>query len=120
LVGLAEVFDVDVGSEAGVVGDIPAGVFGIIVDDDIVAVPVPAFDVGEVEGSYAPVEVTEPEACGASTAEPPDVRGAESGGEVSMLPGMVDVEATIIGAVVVAYPVVGRVVVWGVGMAFVV
>jgi hypothetical protein len=118
--GLAEVLDVDVGSEAGVVGEVPAGVVGVFVDDDVVTVPVPAVDVGEVEGGYAPVEAAEPEAGGAAAGEAPDVAGAEAGGEAAVLPGMVEVEAGIVGAVVVADPVVGFIVVRGVGMAFVV
>ena len=95
----------DVSAEADVVGEVPAGVVGVFVDDDVVGVPVPAIDVGEVVGGYAEVEATEPEAGGAASDETPDVGGAEAGGEVAVLPGVVEVVVGIVGAGVVADPV---------------
>jgi hypothetical protein len=78
---------VDVGSEADVVGEVPAGVVGIVVDDDVVGVPEPSVRVGEVPGGYAEVEAAEPEAGWTSSAETPDVGGAEAAGEVAVLVG---------------------------------
>ena len=94
----------DVGSEAVVVGEVPAGVVGVFVDDDVVGVPVPAVDVGEVPGGYAEVEASEPEAGGSASAEAPDVGGTEAGGEVAVLPGVVEVVVGIVAAGVVADP----------------
>jgi hypothetical protein len=108
--------DVDVGAEPGVVGEIPAGMVRIIVDDDLVRVPEPAVDIAEVVRGYAEVEASKPEAGRTSAAQTPDVGWAEAAGEMAVLPWMVEVVVGIIGACVVAYPVV-FVNVWGVRMA---
>ena len=44
---VAEIFPVDVGAESHVVGEVPAGMVGIIVDDDVVVVPEPVVGVDE-------------------------------------------------------------------------
>ena len=54
--------DVDVGAEPGVVGEVPAGVVRIFVDDDLVGVPKPAVNIAKVVRSYAEVEASKPEA----------------------------------------------------------
>jgi hypothetical protein len=82
-------------------------VVGVFVDDDVVGVPEPSVAVGEVVGGYAEVEATEPEAGWSASAETPDVRGAEAGGEMTVLPGVVEVVVGIVGAAVVADPVGG-------------
>ena len=94
----------DVGSEASVVGEVPAGVVGVFVDDDLIAGPQPAVAVGVVIGRDAEVEASEPEARWTSASEMPDVAGAEARSEVAVLPGMVEVVMRIAGAGVVAYP----------------
>jgi hypothetical protein len=116
LAALAEVLDVDVSAEAGVVGEVPAGVVRIFVDNDLVGVPEPAVDVAKVVRGYAKVEASKPEAGWATTAQTPDVGGAEAAVEVAVLPGMVEMVVGVVAAGIVAYPVV-FVDVRGVGMA---
>jgi hypothetical protein len=114
-----EILNVHVGSEAYVVGEIPARVVRIFVDDDLVGVPEPTIDIGQVVGGYAEVEAAKPEAGWAAAAQTPNMRRTKAGGEVPMLPGMVEMIVGIGGTGIVAYPVV-FIDVWGVGMAGVV
>jgi hypothetical protein len=112
---LTEILDVNVGAEPGVVGKIPARMVRIFVDNDLVGVPEPAVDIGQVVGSYAEVEASKPEAGRAAAAQTPDMRRTKAAGEVSVLPGMVEMVVGVVGAGFVAYPVV-FIDVWGVGM----
>lgn len=54
----AEVLDVDVGAQTDIVGEVPALVVGIVVDDDVVAVPEPVVAEADVVGA-TPRENTE-------------------------------------------------------------
>jgi hypothetical protein len=101
---VAQVFDVDVSAETSVVGQIPAIVVGVFVDDNVVAGPVPVRAIGQIERAYAEVEPAEPEARGATAGEMPDVAGTEAGGETAVRPGMIEMEAWIIFGVFVADP----------------
>ena len=65
-----QVLHVDVGAQSDVVGEIPARVVGIVIDDDVVAVPIPVVDVSQVKRSNAEVEAAKPEAVG----PPPPMR----------------------------------------------
>jgi hypothetical protein len=94
----------NVGTEADVVGEIPSDVVGIFVDHDIVAVPEPVTAVTDVEGSDAEIEAREPKPARAATREMPNVTAAEAPGEVSMLPGMIEVKAGVIPAIVMSDP----------------
>ncbi len=116
----AQVLYVHVGSEPLVIGQIPAGVVGILVDHDVVAVPVPAIDVGVVPGCNAPVEVIEPETVWAAAAKMPDMLRAESAGEVPVLVGSIHVVVGIVAAGIVTDPAAAIVDVGCVGMSFVV
>ena len=106
----------DVGAEPCVVSEVPAGMVRIFVDDNLVGVPEPAVDVGKVVGGYAEVEASKPEAGWAAATQTPDVGGAKAAGEVSMLPGVVEMVVGVVATSVVSYPVV-FIDVWGVGMA---
>jgi hypothetical protein len=97
---------VHIGAESRIVGEIPAFVIRIVVDDDVVVSPIPIINVGEIEGSYAEVKSAEPETAGSSTAEAPYVARSETALEAAMLPGMVKVESGIATAIGVADPLV--------------
>ena len=113
---VTEVFDVDVGSQADVVGQIPAVVIRVCVDYDVVGIPVPIIAVGEVEGRDAPVEIVEPEAIRSTAGKMPDVAAAEAPGEVSVLKRAIEMVVDVAAAGVMANPLVA-VNVWNVGMA---
>ena len=67
----SEIHHVNISSEANVVGQVPAVVIGIFVDDDVVAIPVPTVAESEIGGRNAPVPSVEPEAIGSAAAEVP-------------------------------------------------
>jgi hypothetical protein len=102
---VAEEFDVDVGAQADVVGQVPADVVGVFVDDDVVAGPVPVVAIGKVKGSNAEVEAAEPEAARTAASETPDVFGAKASSEMTVRPGMIEMEAGVVGALLMADPV---------------
>ena len=112
----SQVLNVDVGTEPDIVGEIPAVVVGIFVDDDVVAVPEPVVAVGEVECADAEIETAEPEAVGTASGEMPDVTAAEAAGEVAVFPGMIKMHAGIVATGVVADPFAVRVNVRGIGV----
>ena len=99
-----QIHDVDVGSEPDVVGQVITLVVGIVVEDDVVAIPVPVITETEIEVGDGEVEAVEPEAAGDTTFETPDMVATEAAGEVSVLPGMIEVVVGIIAAGVVADP----------------
>jgi len=117
---VAEVFDVAVGAEADVVGQVEAFVIGVFVDGDLVGAPVPVVAEAVVSGENAEVEAAEPEAFAIAAFDAPDVAAAETAGEAAVSPGMIDMVVGIIAAGVMADPFAVGVDVRGVGMAFLV
>ena len=110
----------DISTEPDVVGQIPAIVIGIVVDDDVVAIPQPVAAVADIEGSDVEVESAEPEAAGTATAEVPDMATADPAFEMAMFPGMVEVKTGVVSSLVVTDPLAVAVHVWCLGMAFLV
>ena len=100
----SHILHVDVGTESHVVGEIPAFVVGVVVDDDVVAVPEPVIGVGQVKRGNAEVEAVKPKTVGAASGKVPAVAGAEAAGEAAVLEGMIDVEASIISSGIVTHP----------------
>lgn len=93
-----------VGAEANVIGEVPADVVGIFVDDDLVGIPEPIAAEAEVGRSNAEIEAVEPEAGRAAAGEMPDMAFAEAAGEVAMLPRLIKMVVGIVGARIVADP----------------
>src|SRR5262249_16436798 len=87
----SQIFNVNVGCEAQVVREIPAGVIGTLVNHDVVAVPEPVAAKAKVEWGDMKVESSEPEAVGPAANQSPDVTAPEAAGKVAVLPGMVEV-----------------------------
>jgi hypothetical protein len=83
--------DVNVGSESGVVGEIPAWVVGIVINDDVVPVPVPVIGISEIERGDAEIETVEPETVGSASAEVPYMARTEACRKAAVFPGMVNV-----------------------------
>src|SRR5271167_1459087 len=63
----SEIHDMDVGSEAHVVGQVPAIVVRILVDNDVVAGPIPITAESKVDRGNAPVPSAKPEPAWAAT-----------------------------------------------------
>jgi hypothetical protein len=93
----AEVQNVHIDAETGVVGEIVAGIVRIGIEDDVVRVPVPAVAIGDVSRSDAEEESAEAEAGGTSAAETPYLACPGGTRKVAMLPGVVEVVAGVIG-----------------------
>src|ERR1700744_1781484 len=96
----------DISPEPYVIGQIPADMVRIVVDDDVVAVPVPSVAEGHIIRRHAEVEAAEPEASRPAAGQMPVMLRPESAIEAAMLPGMVQMIVRIFPAGVVAYPVV--------------
>jgi len=93
-----------VSPEARVIGEVIALVVGILVEDDVVAIPPPAVTIskfcwGDTEG-----EATEPESTRTTPFDTPYVVGTEATLKATMLPGVIDVEAVVVATGVVTHP----------------
>src|SRR5579862_7490998 len=100
----SEVIYVDIGSETDVIGEIPAGMIGIVVDDDVVRIPEPAIDIAEFPGRYAPVPAVEPEAVRVAAYESPAMGRPEAAGEMAVFPGVIEMKALVVAALVMTDP----------------
>jgi hypothetical protein len=95
---------VDVGAQSRVVGEIPAFVVGVIVDHDIVAIPIPVIAIGQVKRGDAEVETAKPESAGIAAFDAPPVSTAEATVEAAMFPRMLKVEACVFAPGIVPDP----------------
>lgn len=117
---VAEIFDVTVGAEPHVVGEVPAIVIRVLVDHDLIGAPIPSIAEGKVNRSDGEVETAEPEALSTAASNAPHVALAETAIEVAVLPGMIQMIVGIVAAGIVADPFVVGVDVRSVGMAILV
>src|SRR5271170_6800823 len=104
MLAVPEIFDVDVRSEALVVGQIPADVIRVVINYDLIRIPQPAVAESDVVRGHAEIETTEPEPARAAATEVPYMVRAESAGEVAVLPRMIHVVVRIIRAGVMPDP----------------
>jgi hypothetical protein len=91
-------------------------VVGIVLDDEVIAVPEPVVAEAGVVGSDGEIKAAEPEAAGAASGEVPDVATADGAGEASVLPRMIEVVVSVATTGVVADPFVVGMDVRGVGV----
>jgi hypothetical protein len=99
-----EILDVGIGSESGVIREIPARVIWIVVQHDVVGVPQPIAGVVVVVWRDAPVKTAEPETVPASAFEAINVVAANFTAESSVFPYMVLMVTLVIPAGVVTDP----------------
>lgn len=109
--------NVAVGAQARVVGEVPAVVVGIFVDDDLVGAPIPIAAEAVVGGGDAEGEAAEPEAVAVAAFDAPLMAGAEAASEAAMLKRMIEVIVGVIAAGVMADPRIVGVNVGGFGVA---
>ena len=107
---------VHVNARANVVGEVVTFVIRVVVDDDFIAIPVPAIRVYDVAGGDAEIEAAKPEAAGSTPGESPNVARAESAGEAAVLPRMVEMEANVGATRIMADPMVAGIYVRRFGM----
>src|ERR1035437_2072205 len=108
---------VHVNARANVVGEVVTFVIRVVVDDDLIAIPVPAMREHDVAGGDAEIEAANPEADGSTPGESPNVARAEAAGEAAVLPRMVEIEANVGATRIVADPMVTAIHVRSLGMA---
>src|SRR5580693_9380368 len=101
---VAQILDVNIRAEPHVVGQVPADVVRVCVDDDLVGIPEPVAAKVQVGRRDAPVEIVEPEAAGSAARQVPDVAAAKAAGEHTVLPGMVEVIGSVVASCVMTDP----------------
>ena len=111
----AEIFDVNVSAQAGIIGEIPTRMVGIIIDGYRVGIPEPVADIAIVERRDTERDAVKPEAFPISAGEAKLVAKAES--EAAVPPGVLDVEARVVPAEIVANPAAVAIDMRGIGMA---
>ena len=79
---------------------------GVIVENDVVIVPIPVVDVAEIKGRDAEIVASEPEAVRTTAAQAPHTIGPQSSFEVSVIPGMIEMKSRIPASIVVSDPLV--------------
>jgi len=92
-------------------------VIRIVIDDDVIASPVPVTDVAQVKRSDAEVKTAKPETTWIAAHNAPAVCRTETAFEAAMLPGMIEMEAGVVSGVIVADPLTVAVDVRSLGMA---
>jgi hypothetical protein len=107
----------NVSAQAYVIGEIPAVVVGVVVNHDVVAVPIPVISVGKVKRGDAEVEAAKPETAGIPTLDPPPMSATEATLKPAILPRVIQVEAVVIPSPIVTNPFAVVVDVRGFGMA---
>lgn len=91
-------------AQTHVVGQVPAYIVGVLIDDYAIAVPVPVVAVAIVVLGYVEVKAVEPEAVGPAAGQHKHVAGAKAAVVVTVLPGMIEVVMSIVAPVFVANP----------------
>jgi len=97
---------VGIGSEPGIIGEIPARVIWIVVYHDVVAVPQPIAGVVIVVWSHVPEEATEPEMVPASAFEAINVVATNFSAEMSVFPHVILMITSIVAAPVMTDPLI--------------
>lgn len=103
---LAKIHDVNIGSEPDVIGQIPAVVIRIFVNDNLVGIPEPVVAETEVGGSHTEREAGEPEARRLSSGQPEDMPFSKASGEAPAFPRTVQMVPRVLSTTLVSYPLV--------------
>ena len=90
---------------------------GVVVDHDVIVVPIPVVNIGDIKGSDAERVVAEPKAGRPSASQPPHEARPETALAVAVLPRMIQVEAGVVRPLVVSDPFAVMVDVRGRGMS---
>jgi len=96
----------NVGTQSHVVGQIPAVVIGVVINDDLIAVPQPVIAVGVVERANTEEESTESKARGTAARQTENVISPDAAGKSSMLKRSIQMKAGIVARVIMPDPLV--------------
>ncbi len=102
-----KILDVNIRPGASIVGKIPTWIVGVLINDDRIGIPEPAYCESDVNGRDAPIPVIEPEPIGATPGEMPFVSGTEPAVETAVLPRMRQVKPRVGTAMADPMPVPG-------------
>lgn len=104
MLSATEIRHVYIAAEPDVVRQVPPYVIGIVVNNDVIAVPQPVRAQVILKRRDAEEETAKAKARWTSSFEPKDVTCAVAAGETSKLPWMVQVEPVIVSTEVVSDP----------------
>ncbi len=96
----------NVDTKARVIGQVITNVIRIVVNDDVVTVPIPSIAIGDVRSGHREKEVPKVEAIRSAPCQVPNVAGAETAIEMAMFPRMIQVKTGIVFTAVVTHPLV--------------
>src|SRR5258707_4532483 len=99
-----QIHDMNVCSRSGVVGQIPARMVRVVIDNDGVAIPEPVADVGVIEWSNTEEETVKPETLPAAASQVELVLTPKASGKAPMLPGPLEMKTMIVASKVVSDP----------------
>ena len=101
---VAQILHVNISSEPHVIREIPTVVIRIFIDRNVVRIPVPVAHVIVIIRSYAEKESVKSETLAVAAVHVPNVFTSEPTGEMSVLPGMVDMVVDIVATRTVSHP----------------
>src|SRR5215469_975720 len=90
---------------------------GVVVDHDVIVVPIPVVNVGDIKGSDAEIVAAEPKAGRPPASQPPHEARPETALEVAVFPRMIQVEAGVVRPFIVSDPFAVLVDMRGLGMS---
>ncbi len=79
---------------------------GIVVNYDVVGIPVPVIAKGEIGGGDAPIKIVEPETVRSAPRKMPDMTAAEATVKVAMFKRTIEMVVDVVAAGVMADPLV--------------
>ena len=100
----SQIHHMHIGPKPGVVCEVPAGMIGILVNHDGVAIPEPAINIAKLVWEYAEKVTVKPEPIAVPALEPENMAGSKTAAKASMFPRMIKVEASIIRSRIVPDP----------------
>ena len=103
---IPQVHDVSVGTEPGVIGEVPAGVVGIGIDYDVVVIPQPSVCIVVVIGRHLEKVAVDIKSIAVTAAKPPDVLRPDTAAEASVFPWVIEMIVGIVGSGVVSHPLI--------------
>lgn len=116
-VSASEIFHVNIGTKASIVGQVPSGMIRIFIEHDVVGVPSPVIDIGKVIGRDHPIASAKSEPARVAAAEAPVVLGTEAPVPATVFPSAVLAEVWIIAAFIVPNPAASVIDMGSVGVA---
>ena len=90
---------------------------GVVVDNNVIVVPIPVVNISDIKRSHAEVVSAEPEAARTAAPKPPNKPRPEAALEVAVFPRMIQVESGVVRARIVSDPFPVLVDMRGIGMS---